>query len=96
MYERVYAVELHSAPVIVTTKEGCGKAGWSEFWDARMRHLFEGKVVERVSLDDLAYGVLDGKGLVPIGSRWVGKQLVVECVLKVGQNDDSTTVPVLC
>ena len=24
MYERVYAVELHSAPVIVTTKEGCG------------------------------------------------------------------------
>ena len=52
--------------------------------EARIRHLFEGKVVERVSLDDLAYGVLDDKGLVPIGSRWVGKQLVVECVLKGG------------
>ena len=48
-----------------------------------MRHLFEGKVVERVSLDDLAYGELDDKGLVPTGSRWVGKQLVVEyAVLK--------------
>ena len=78
MYERVYAVELHSAPVIVTTKEGCGKAGWSEFWDARMRHLFEGKVVERVKLDDLADWEEKHPGLVPTGSRWVGGQLVVE------------------
>jgi len=46
--------------------------------EARLRHLFEGKVVERVKLDDLADWEEKHPGLVPTGSRWVGGQLVVE------------------